>query len=126
MANTPEAALDAYVTAFASLDVDAVVPFYHEPCLFVAPQGVTLAASRETSRQIASFLIEHARSQGYKRTRIESLRAQPLGDESAFLSGTFERLGAEDQPIGRFGFAYLMQRSGESWQIVAAVAYPAG
>jgi len=54
---TPEEALRAYVEAFETLDADAVVPFYHTPCMFIAPQGVFVAEGVDAARGVASRRI---------------------------------------------------------------------
>ena len=123
MNDGPEETLRAYVQAFESLDPDAVVPFYHQPCLFVSPFGVSLAADAGAARGIVSQLVEHARSQGYRRTQIRGLEVKELADSVALLSGTFVRFGAGDGEIGRFGFVYVLHRGAGGWRIAVAVGH---
>ena len=58
----PEETLREYVQAFETLNPEVVFPFYHSPCMFIAPFGVSLAADANAARDTASALIEHARS----------------------------------------------------------------
>lgn len=122
MANDPVEALRAYVTAFETLNPELVVPFYHSPCIFIAPFGVSVAIDATAAYLTASALIDHARSQGYHRTEITQLQKRTLASNLALLSGVFVRYGSNDKEIGRFGFTYIMREVGVEWRIVVAVA----
>ena len=123
MNDQPLATLRAYVEAFESLDPERVAAFYHLPCMFIAPIGVTAIADAEGARGVASALIEHARGQGYRRTAIGRSESRMLADNLASLSGVFVRFGSGDEEIGRFGFAYTMFDDGTGWRIVVATAH---
>lgn len=126
MHDSPEAALRAYVAAFESLNVEAVVPFYDSPCLFIAPFGVSMAVDTAAARPIATAMIEHARSVGYRRTEIRDLRLERLADNLATLSGDFIRFGEGDAEVGRMGFTYIMRDVGAGWRFVVAVGRDPG
>jgi hypothetical protein len=121
----PEETLNAYVRAFASLDPDAVVPFYHQPCLFIAPGRVALIADAGGARSLVAQLMEQARSQGYQGTEILDLEVRSLAEGLASLAGLFVRSNSSGEEIGRLGFSYTMQHDGQAWKIVVAVAHPA-
>ena len=87
--DNPEDTLLAYVRAFESLDPDNVMPFYYLPCLLIAPMGVTLISDADAARRMALTLIEHARSQGYRRSEILDLNVKRLADKIATLVGVF-------------------------------------
>ena len=119
----PEDTLRAYVRAFETLEAEAVMPFYDSTCMFIAPFGVTPTGDGEAARRTASALMEHARSQGYRRTEIRSLRVEGLADNLALLSGVFVRFNSESEEVGRFGFTYIMRNGGAGWRIVVAVGH---
>src|SRR5512139_1417662 len=97
MSDNPEETLRAYLRAFESLDPDAVVPFYHLPCMFITPVGVTLVSHADSARGVASTLIDHARSQDYRRTDCLALDVKLLGQRLASLSGTFARFDSKGE-----------------------------
>lgn len=111
--------------AFETLDADAVVPFYHSPCMFISPLGVIQVSDSSAARGVASHLIEHARSQGYRRTKIHDLEVRTLAEGLASISGVFSRFNANEEELGRFGFAYTMRNGPAGWKIVVAMAYDA-
>jgi hypothetical protein len=111
------------VRAFETLDPDAVVSFYHLPCMFIGPPGVTLVSDSNAARGMASHLIEHARSQGYRRTEIYDLEVRTLAESLASISGVLARFNSNEEEISRFGFAYTMRKDAAGWKIVVAVAH---
>ena len=119
----PEDTLRAYVRAFETLEAEAVLPFYDSPCMFIAPFGVSLAGDGDAARHIAAALMEHARSQGYRRTEIRSLRVEGLAGNLAMLTGVFVRFDSKDAEVGRFGFTYILREGGAGWRIVVAVGH---
>ena len=121
----PDEALREYVRAFERLDPDAVASFYHLPCMFLGPPGVTVVSDPAAARGVASHLIEHARSQGYRRTEIQELETRTLAESLASISGVFTRFNSEEEEIGRFGFSYIMRRDAEGWRILLAAAFDA-
>jgi hypothetical protein len=120
----PEDVLSAYLAAFASLDPDAIVPFYQIPSIFLTRSGAKIISDAASARATVSTFVEQARNQGYRRTELAGgLTVRRLGAELASLAGVFRRLGSNDQEITRFGFTYIMRDSGEGWKIAVALAY---
>ena len=123
MQQAPQDALRAYVRAFETLDLHQVLPFYSFPCTFITPAGVTVVSDATAARGLAEALIEQARSQGYRRTEMLDLAVKLLGAELALLSGVFVRYDAQEQEIGRFGFAYTLRRDDTGWRIIVALSH---
>jgi len=121
----PAETLDAYVRAFESLDSLAVASFYHLPCMFIVPGGVALISDSDAARDLASKLIEQARSQDYRRTEILNLEVKTLAEPLALLSGVFARFNSNEEEMSRFAFVYTMRRDGTGWRIVVAIAHEA-
>ena len=125
MTDGPEHALRAYVTAFATLDADTILPFYHLPCMFLTPFGTFLVSDVEASRVLVGMLIDQARSQGYHHTTIRHLDVRQLTPRLAILTGMFVRFNAAQDEIARFGFAYTLLHDGTGWRITVAIAHEA-
>jgi hypothetical protein len=122
---TPAEMLDAYVRAFESQRGEQVVPFYELPCTFIRPDGVWVVQDEATALVLANHLIEHARTQGYRRTEIAGLRVRALAEGLAELTGVFIRYDAADAEFARFGFTYIVRGGAAGWKIVVAVAHDA-
>ncbi len=119
----PENTLYDYVRAFESLDADRVMTFYHMPCIFIAPMGISLISNADAVRGMAMTLIEHARRQNYRRSAIQGLKVKRMADNIATLAGVFLRFDSSEQEITRFGFAYTMFHDGNRWKIAVGVAH---
>jgi hypothetical protein len=125
MSGTPSEMLTAYVRAFESLRAEAVVPFYDLPCTFIRADGVWVVQDEATAHVLAAHLIEHAQSQGYRRTTVSQLTMRTLAPGLAELGGVFVRHGESDAEIARFGFTYIVRGGPDGWKIAVAVAHDA-
>jgi hypothetical protein len=124
MTNTgPKEMLSEYVRAFETQEASAVAPFYQLPCTFIRPDGVWVVSDNATAMTLAAHLIDHARSQGYRRTETRDLEVRRLTSELAMMTGIFVRYNAAAEEIGRSGFTYLVRRDDGVWRIVVAVAH---
>jgi len=122
MTDSPESAFQAYIRAFETLDPEAALPFYHLPCMFIAPQGVFAAPDTNTARALLSQVMEQLRSQSYRRTEVVGLTVRQLSPDLASCAGTFVRFNTSGEEITRLGFTYTMRSAG-SWKIVVAVVH---
>jgi len=125
MTRTPLEMLDAYVRAFETLRAEDVVPFYELPCTFIRPDGVWIVQDGATALVLAAHLIEHAKSQGYRRTAVSELTMRTLAPGLAELGGVFVRYDESDAETARFGFTYIVRGGSDGWRIVVAVAHDA-
>lgn len=125
MGRTPEETLRGYADAFALLDVDALIPFFRLPCLFLSPQGAYPVMDVAAVKALLESLLAQARSQGYRRSAISGLEVRMLGERLAWLTGVFVRYNAAEEEIARFGFAYTMLSDGDDWKIAVATAFEA-
>ncbi len=122
---SPEEMLYEYVKAFETLEASAVTPFYQLPCTFIRPDGVWVVSDDATAATLAAHLIDHARSQGYRRTKTLDLEVRRLAAGLALMTGVFARTNAADEEIGRSGFTYVVRRDDGAWKIVVAIAHDA-
>ncbi len=122
MTDGPQSAFEAYIRAFETLDPEPVLPFYHLPCMFIAPQGVFTALDTDAARTLLSRFMGQLRSQSYRRTEVLGLAVRALSPTLASCVGTFVRFNSGDHEMARLGFTYLMRHSG-AWQIIVAAVY---
>lgn len=122
---SPAEMLKEYLKAFETLEASAVTPFYRLPCTFIRPDGVWVVSDEATAKTLAAHLIDHARSQGYRRTETRGLEVRRLASELAIMTGVFVRTDAATVEIGRSGFTYVVRRDNSSWKIVVAIAHDA-
>ena len=122
MTDAPESAFHAYLRAFETLDPEEALPFYHLPCMFIAPQGVFAAPDTDTARALLSQFMGQLRSQSYRRTEVVGLTVRKLSPGLASCGGTFVRFSIDSEEIARLGFTYIL-RNTDSWKIIVAVVH---
>ena len=123
MIDDPESAFLAYLRAFENLDPELVLPFYHLPTMFVAPQGVFVLADANTARTSLTQVMGQLRSQSYRRTEVANLVVRQLSPSLASCTGVFVRISTTGREIARLGFTYTLCSKAGSWQIVVALLH---
>lgn len=101
------------------------MPYFHEPCLLIGPQGVFAAP---TSGVLAAVLIpalEDLRARGYARSELSRLQINPLSATATWASGVALRYKLDGQELDRVGVTYLLHRAGMHWKIALLVIHDA-
>src|SRR5258705_2953900 len=115
--------LTDYYRDFSSLDIDAIVPYFHEPCLIIGPQGVFAAPTRSVLATALAPVMESLRSRGYGRSELSIRQLKPLRPATIFVTGVALRFKVDGQPLERAGVTYLLQNSDQEWKIAALVTH---
>ncbi len=124
--NRTETAIEAfkrYVNAFEQLDPRGIVAFYHEPALFISPQGVV---NLPTGAQVEHFFIPvmaDLKTQGYSSSEFPQLGEHYLSGDLAIVGGVGIWRKATVAELRRFGLTYTFCRKPQSWQIVVAAIH---
>ncbi len=112
-----------YVRAFETLHPEAVVPYYHEPCLFVSPQGVVALQTSSDVLALFTRVMAGLQGEGYASSVFPELEAQPLGDTVTMVRGIGVWKRADGTELRRFGLTYTLRKGDMDWRIVAAVVH---
>ena len=117
--------LTDYVNAFGTLDVQAILPFYHEPCLLLSPQGVAAVPNHAAMEATFAPLVEGLRARGYSRSELSMLHVTQLSTTATLASGVAARFKADGQEMERVGVSYLLHKADDRWTIAATVIHDA-
>ena len=117
--------LSDYYSAFSTLEVQAILPYYHEPCLLVGPQGVAALPTRAALAAIFAHVMEGLRARGYGRSELSVLHVKQLSATASLASGVALRFRADGQEIERAGVCYLLHKAGNRWKIASTVIHDA-
>jgi len=112
-----------YSRAFETLDPQAVLPFYHEPCLFISAEGVV---SLPTRSDVAAFFREVMKNlslQGYRTSEFEGLKAASLSQSLAVVTGVGIWRRADGSELRRFGLTYTLYDMEAGWEIAVAAVH---
>jgi ketosteroid isomerase-like protein len=112
-----------YVSAFGTLDSEAILPFYDEPCLLISPQGSVALPTHPDVKQFFARLMEDLRQQEYAASEFPRLAGQRLSHTLARVSGDGVWRKKGGQELRRFGLTYLLRRTDDSWRIAVAAVH---
>jgi ketosteroid isomerase-like protein len=107
-----------YFRAFQALDAERVLPYYHLPCLFLSPRGVTLVTTPTEGRALLTGMMGGLAAHGYAKSEWADLEIKPLSGDLALLSTRVRRLTARGDEMERFGATYTLRKTTDGWKIV--------
>jgi ketosteroid isomerase-like protein len=112
-----------YVRAFETLRPEAVVPYYHEPCVFISSQGV---ATLHTGADVVAFftnVMAGLHGDGYASSEFPDLQVLGLSDALTMVRGVGSWKRADGTELRHFGLTYMLRKGDTGWRIVVAVVH---
>jgi hypothetical protein len=79
--------LTDYYSAFSTLDVQAILPYSHQPLLLIGPPGVVAAPTSAVLVSIFAPVIEDLRARGYGRSELTLQHLKLLSATAALANG---------------------------------------
>ena len=116
----PLEAVRSYAHAFETLEPQAVVPFYDEPCFVTSPQGSVALPAHADVERFFEPLMGDLRKQGYATTELQQLEERRLGPTMAMVTGRGIWRKGDGTELRRFGAVYLLRKTGDAWRIAVA------
>jgi ketosteroid isomerase-like protein len=113
-----------YVAAFSKLDAAATARYYHEPSMFLRPNGVTLMASRAEIEATFAANMESLRAREYSHSEWLELYVKQLSETTALASGVAIRYKTDGSELERVGATYALRRTDDGWKIVMTLGHP--
>ena len=118
--------LYGYYTAFSSLNPEVIAPYFHEPCIFISPQGVTAAPTDDDVKDVFRTIAEGLRQRSYKRSELTSLQVKKMSNSAALANGVAVRYKTDGDELERVGVTYLFHKSDDRWKIAVTAIHDAG
>jgi len=112
-----------YSRAFKTLDPDGILPFYHEPCLFISPQGIVSLPTRSDVVSFFRDVMSNLRAQDYHTSDFAGLRAASLSPNLAVVTGVGTWRRTDGSELRRFGLTYTLWGTGDAWEIAVAAVH---
>lgn len=112
-----------YYSAFSTLDVQAMLPYFHQPSLLVGPPGVLAAPTSAVLASIFAPVIEDLRARGYGRSELSLHQVKLLSATAALANGVARRYKADGQELESIGVTYLLHKSDTGWKIAVVVLH---
>ena len=116
-------ALMDYYAAFNTLDPQAALPYFHEPTLLIAPQGVFAAPTHDILTPVLANVIDSLRTRGFGRSELSVQRAEPLSASTNLVTGVALRYKVDGQELERVGVTYVLQSAHNRWRIAVLIVH---
>jgi ketosteroid isomerase-like protein len=113
----------AFSTACNKLDVQVVLPYFHEPTLLMSVQGVAAAPTHAALTPLLTLFMEGLRARGFARTELNNLHVKRLSTASVLASGVAVRSKVDGQELDRVGVTYILHKTNSGWRIAVLVVH---
>jgi len=117
--------LTAYYRDFSSLDIQAILPYFHEPSLIIGPQGVFAAPTRSVLATTLVPVLEGLRGRGYGRSELSIRQLKSLSPATILVVGVALRFKVDGQALERAGVTYVLLKVDQHWKIAVLVTHDA-
>jgi ketosteroid isomerase-like protein len=117
--------LNTYYQTFSTLNLDSIAPFFHEPCLFLSPQGVMAVPNHDVVKEVFRTIAKDFRSKGYGRSELTQLNVERMSATAMLGSGVAVRFTTDGRELERVGVTYILQKSDNGWKIAVTVIHDA-
>ncbi len=111
-----------YITAFQTLDPQAVLPWYHLPCLFQSARGLQLLATAADLEALFARMMADLKARSYARTELTEIQVKQLNASGALLTIRGVRVAASGAEIERIGASYVLHKTAGTWQFALVAA----
>jgi hypothetical protein len=116
-------AIHGYYKAFSTLELEACLPFFTRPCMFIGLRGTFAVANREDLATVLGPTLEMLKTKDYQRSEFIEAQLTTLTENTVLVRGVAVRYRASGTELERVPISYLVHQSGASWKI-AVVASP--
>ena len=117
--------LREYYSAFSTLKLEVVLPFFHEPSLLIGPQGVFAATTHTLLAAALSPAMEGFRARGFGRTELNVRNLKLLSATASLVEGVARRYKLDGQELDQAGVTYVLHKADSGWKIAVLVIHDA-
>jgi ketosteroid isomerase-like protein len=115
----------AFSSAVAKLDVQTILPYYHESSLLMGSQGLAAMPTHAALAAMFTTAMEGLRARGYARSELSGLKLKRLSATCMLASGIATRYKADGEELDRIGVTYLLHKADSGWKIAVLVTHDA-
>ena len=112
-----------YYRAFSTLEVQAVLPYFHEPSLLISPQGVLAAPTLAALAGVFTPAMEGLRTREFGRSELSVGFVESLSSGATLVTGVALRYRSNGQELERLGVTYVLHKAESGWKIAVIVLH---
>jgi ketosteroid isomerase-like protein len=115
-----------YLETFQKLDPAATLPYFHVPCMFLAPAGVRVLANTADIDELLTQVMAGLKARGYARSELLDRQVKQMSAGAAFVSVSRARYTTDGRELERLGETYTLRKTDGGWKIVVAMIHDPG
>jgi hypothetical protein len=115
--------LHEYYSAFSTLNVEAVLPYFHEPALLMGLEGAFAATSHTLLATVLAPGMESLQARGFGRTELSVRSLKSLSATAMLVGGVAQRYKVDGQESDQAGVTYVLHRAGGGWKITVLIIH---
>ena len=112
-----------YYRAFSTLEVQTVSPYFHEPSMFISPQGVFAAPTLTAVADLLTHVMEGLRTREFGRSELTVGSVTSLSASATLVTGIAIRYKLNGQELERAGVTYVLHKTEAGWKIAVIVMH---
>jgi hypothetical protein len=112
-----------YYRDFSTLNVQAILPYFHEPSLLVGPQGVIPIPDHAALVAVFGPVMEGLRARGYGRSEFEPGYIKLLSSTAALICGAAMRYKTDGQQLDHVGVTYVLYKTEKGWKFATVILH---
>ena len=116
--------LNEYYSAFSTLNIEAVLPYFHEPSFLIGPQGTFAATTHASLATAITPVLEGLRARGLGRTELSVRNLKLLSVTAAWVEGVARRYKIDGQKLDQAGVTYVLYKADAGWKIAVLIYHP--
>ena len=116
--------LNEYYCAVSTLNVEAVLRYFHEPSFLIGPQGAFAATTHALLATAFTPAMEGLRARGLGRTELSVRNLKLLSETAAVVGGVAQRYKIDGQKLDQAGVTYVLYKADAGWKIAVLIYHP--
>ena len=112
-----------YYSAFSTLEVRAILPYFHEPALLIGPQGVFAATTSAALTAAFKPAMEGLRAREFGRSELSVQHVKSLSATATLVTGLALRYKLDGQELERVGVTYVLHKAETRWKIAVLIIH---
>jgi hypothetical protein len=116
--------LNGYYSAFSTLKIEAVLPYFNEPSLLIGPQGAFAATTHTLLATAINPAIEGLRARGLGRTELSVRNLKLLSATAALVEGVAQRYKIDGEKLDQARVTYVLYQAETGWKITVLIYHP--
>ncbi|HTS25333.1 MAG TPA: hypothetical protein VMH81_05640 [Bryobacteraceae bacterium] len=116
--------LNEYYSAFSTLEVEAVLPYFLEPSLLIGSQGAFAATTHTLLATAITPAIEGLRARGFGRSELSVRNLKLLSATEALVGGVAQRYQIDGAKLDQAGVTYVLHKAEAGWKIAVLIYHP--